>query len=167
MSYKQRSPIIVPEGGTGIITANIAYSVIVAGTTAAGAFQNTVSAGTAGQVLISAGAAAIPAWGNPGSTSIINVTPIDNTDSPYPVVATDNLIAVDSTTAAVTINLPNTPTNGSTWIVKDSLGQAVANNITVTTVGGVVLIDAAATFVINTAYEAIRLVFVTDHYEII
>lgn len=61
MAYKRTSPQPVEEGGTGAITFT-AYSVITAGTTATGGFQNVVGLGSSGQVLTSAGAAALPTW---------------------------------------------------------------------------------------------------------
>lgn len=59
----------VARGGTANSTFT-AYSVICAGTTATGAFQNVSGVGTSGQVLQSNGAAALPTWATiPGSTS--------------------------------------------------------------------------------------------------
>ncbi len=52
---------VVGGGGTGNTTFT-AYSVIAAGTTATGAFQNVSGVGTAGQVLSSNGASALPTW---------------------------------------------------------------------------------------------------------
>ena len=52
---------VVAGGGTGNTTFT-AYSVICAGTTATGAFQNVSGVGTSGQVLTSNGAAALPTW---------------------------------------------------------------------------------------------------------
>ena len=57
----------VAGGGTGAATFT-AYSVICAGTTATGAFQNVSGVGTLGQVLKSNGAAALPSWENSVST---------------------------------------------------------------------------------------------------
>ena len=51
----------VAGGGTGKGTFT-AYSVITAGTTATGAFQNVSGVGSAGQVLESEGAGALPTW---------------------------------------------------------------------------------------------------------
>jgi hypothetical protein len=61
-SWNSQDPVQVAKGGTGIGTTT-AYSVLCGGTTATGAFQNVSGLGTAGHVLISAGAAALPAWG--------------------------------------------------------------------------------------------------------
>jgi len=52
---------VVAGGGTGNTTFT-AYSVICAGTTATGAFQNVSGLGTANQVLVSNGAGALPSW---------------------------------------------------------------------------------------------------------
>lgn len=73
MSYKRISPEPVVEGGTGAQTFT-AYSVITGGTTSTGAFQNTVTAGTAGQILVSAGAASLPVWTAAGTASSISIT---------------------------------------------------------------------------------------------
>jgi len=51
----------VAGGGTGNTTFT-AYSVITGGTTATGPFQNVSGLGTAGQVLTSNGAGALPTW---------------------------------------------------------------------------------------------------------
>lgn len=55
--------ITVPYGGTGITTAT-AYAVLCGGTTSTGAFQSVASVGTAGQVLTSNGASALPSFQN-------------------------------------------------------------------------------------------------------
>lgn len=55
------TPTTVPFGGTGNTTFT-AYSVICAGTTATGNFQNAVGLGTADQVFTSNGAGALPSW---------------------------------------------------------------------------------------------------------
>ena len=69
MAYKRISPQPVVEGGTGAQTFT-AYSVVTAGTTATGPFQNVVGVGTSGQVLTSAGAGLLPAWQTLGGSSI-------------------------------------------------------------------------------------------------
>jgi hypothetical protein len=53
--------VTVAQGGTGRATSTTAYGLIAAGTTATGAHQ-TLAAGTAGQLLKSGGAAALPEW---------------------------------------------------------------------------------------------------------
>jgi hypothetical protein len=86
---------------------------------------------------------------------------------PYTALETDHLISVD-TSAARTINLPNAPSQvGVLWIVKDRVGSAATNNITVTTPGGVVTIDGATTFKLNVAYASATFVWNGTTYEVI
>lgn len=87
--------------------------------------------------------------------------------TPYVVTASDQIIGMDSTGGIKTVQLPNAPTTGRWITIKDSAGTAAANNITITTVGGVVLIDAAATFVMNSAYQSVTVVFNGTSYMII
>ena len=61
--------LVVANGGTGNTTFT-AYSVICAGTTATGVFQNVSGVGTSGQLLTSNGAAALPTWQAPAASSI-------------------------------------------------------------------------------------------------
>ena len=68
------NPLTVPYGGTGLATATTAYGVVCAGTTATGAFQVLNSLGTAGQVLTSNGAGALPSWQAGGSGSGESIT---------------------------------------------------------------------------------------------
>ncbi len=62
----------VAHGGTGNTTFT-AYSVICAGTTATGAFQNVSGLGSAGNVLTSNGAGALPTWQAAGSGGITTI----------------------------------------------------------------------------------------------
>lgn len=52
--------LVVGNGGTGIATAT-AYGILAGGTTSTGSLQS-VATGTAGQILQSSGASALPAW---------------------------------------------------------------------------------------------------------
>jgi hypothetical protein len=54
----------------------------------------------------------------------------------------------------------------STIFLKDRLGLSNTNNITVTTVGGAVLLDGATTFVINLAYGSNQFIFNGTSYEV-
>jgi len=90
-------------------------------------------------------------------------TLINNTSSPYNVTGTDYYISVETSTGAVTVRLPDTPTQGRVVVVKDRDGSAPTNNITVTTVSGTDTIDGittgATTFVMNTAYQSASFIF--------
>lgn len=86
--------------------------------------------------------------------------------SPYVVQADDYYITVDTSTIPITIQLPDAPTQYQVFIIKDSPGNASVNNITVTTVSGVLVIDAATSFVMNTDYQAIQVVYSGFGYEV-
>lgn len=154
---------VVAGGGTGAVTFT-EYSVICAGTTATGAFQNVVGVGTTGQVLVSQGAAALPAWAS--SSSLVSYTTVTNAATPYTVLITDQYISCDVTAGVITILLPNAPTNYRTFTIKDKVGLSATSNITITTVGGAVNLDGATSFVMNTAYESVDLIFNGSSYEI-
>jgi len=100
----------------------------------------------------------------------ISVTPtiiaIDNTDSPYVAPSTSTYFSCDVTSGTLQINLPNAPSTGINYTVKDSAGNAATNNITVTTVGGAVTLDGSTTFVMNTSYEAANFIFNGTSYEV-
>jgi hypothetical protein len=95
--------------------------------------------------------------GGGSGTLTLNYTSV--TTTPYVVQSTDEFLGVTTTTLAITIELPNAPTTGRVYIVKDATGFAAAHNITVTTVGGAVLIDAATTYIMNTGFEATQFLF--------
>lgn len=83
----------------------------------------------------------------------------------YAALASDYYISV-STALVSTIQLPNAPATGRIFVIKDRTGSANANNITITTVGGAVLIDGAASQVINVNYGSATLAFNGTSYEI-
>lgn len=175
-------PISVANGGTGDTTLTDHGVLVGSGTGGITA----LTPGTDGQVLIAAtGAdpafAAITSTGGtitftPGANTLnmevasysfaFNFTAIDNTDSPYTVLTTDQYISVDSSTDVVTLELPNAPDTGKVYVVKDSNGSSASNNITVTTVGGVVTIDGDTSYVLNNNYQAINLLFNGSSYEV-
>lgn len=100
------------------------------------------------------------------TSGVINLTYTAVSTSPYVVLSTDSYIGVNSSGGARTIQLPNAPATGKVYIVKDSAGSSVSNNITITTVGGSVTIDGATTFVMNSAYQAVQVIFNGTSYEI-
>lgn len=96
------------------------------------------------------------AWAAAASSSTIAYT--EPGAYPYDVLSTDYLIGVD-TSAARTIRLPNAPTTGSVYVIKDRIGTANVYNITLTTVGGAVYIDAATSLSINSAWASVTVCF--------
>lgn len=73
------TPVTVPQGGTGLTTLTTAYGVVCAGTTATGTLQNA-GAGTAGQVLTSNGASALPTFQAASGSTITDTTAIAQDD---------------------------------------------------------------------------------------
>lgn len=94
--------------------------------------------------------------------SYVNVTG----PATYAVTATDYFISCDSTLGVITIELPDSPTQYDRFVVKDRTGTALSNNITVTTVGGLVLIDGSTSYVFDEPYESIEVLFNGTSYEI-
>lgn len=75
---------------------------------------------------------------------------------PYTTLASDFVILVDSSSAK-TINLIATPSTGQTYRIKDNVGSAAANNITIS--GNGRNIDGAASVSITTNYGSRDLVY--------
>lgn len=71
---------------------------------------------------------------------------------PYTTLPTDYIILVD-TSSARTINLNASPVTGQTYRIKDNVGSAAANNITITPAAG--NIDGSASATISTAYGSV------------
>lgn len=75
---------------------------------------------------------------------------------PYTTLISDFVVLVD-TSSARTINLVATPVTGTTYIIKDNVGTAAANNITITPAAGT--IDGVASAVISTNWGSINVVY--------
>lgn len=134
----------IPVGSTG---ADPVLATITAGT-------NTSVTNGAGTITIGASQAVVA-----NNYSVANATP-------YVAAATDYYITVDTSTIAITIQLPDAPTNYRTFIIKDSAGNASVRNVTVTTVSGIKLLDGAATFVMNTNYQAAQFLYDGFGYQV-
>lgn len=99
-----------------------------------------------------------------GFSSIVSFTQV--TSSPYIVTSTDYFLGVTTTSIAITIELPNGPTTGQIYVIKDTTGNAATHNITVKTVGGIVNIDGATSQILATNYQSINLLFDGSGYKI-
>lgn len=104
----QYGTVVVASGGTGAVTFT-AFSVICAGTTATGSFQNVSGLGTAGQVLTSAGAGALPAW----ATSGIADLPWTVVTGATQALSVDNGYIANAAAGGVAFTLPATSAVGS------------------------------------------------------
>lgn len=109
--------VAVADGGTGRSTATTAYGLIAAGTTAAG-IQQTVSPGTSGHLLKSAGGSALAAFaaGAPGDVALGNV---DNTSN-----ATERAAAATLTNKRITRRVSTTASTATLTIDADSFDDA-------------------------------------------
>lgn len=108
----------------------------------------------AGAVAISAGGLSITGSDtNIGAELLLSgVAVIDNTSSPYTVAANIAIVAVNTSTGAVTVNLPATVKLYRIIIIKDVSGNAAANNITISGNGNNV--DGAASITLAANYAS-------------
>ena len=97
--------------------------------------------------------------GNPPGTLTLKYTLVQFADTPYTVKSDDEFLGVNSTGGAITIKFPDNPAIGRVYIIKDILGSAGTHNITLTTVSASDLIDNAVTFVMNTNWESVQLLY--------
>jgi hypothetical protein len=125
--------VTVPLGGTGNTTFT-AYSVICAGTTSTGTFQNVSGVGTSGQVLTSNGASALPTWqaGGGGGGGSSTTTAVSQASHGFSV---GNI--VQSSGTADTYQLAKADTAADAEVAGIVSAVADANDFTLLT-GGVV-----------------------------
>ena len=92
-------------------------------------------------------------------------TNVDAAMSPYSVTSTDFFISVDASAGPVIINLLASPGNNREYVIKDRLGFAAINAITINAQGGDT-IDGAASYVFSDAYESVDMLFHGTNYEV-
>jgi hypothetical protein len=153
--------ILIGHGAGNVTSSTLTDGQLLIGKT--GAFDPVAATLTQGSnITITNGAGSITiASSGLGVSNYTNVAV-----TPYVSVATDNYLSVDTSALSITIKLPDAATSGRSYTIKDRIGDAATRNITVTTVTGAVLIDGAATFVMNTAYESINIIGNGSTYEI-
>lgn len=141
------TPVTVPIGGTGNTTFT-AYSIICAGTTATGTFQNVVGLGTNGYVLTSNGAGALPTWQSTGA--VTGVASVSGTALEIDVTPTTGNVVVSIDAGYVgqasitTVGIIGTGTWNAGHV---TTAQVVAGNLTIsgTTITSTGLITLAPT----------------------
>lgn len=132
------SSVPVSLGGTGD-TSFTAYSIILAGTTSTGAFQNVSGVGTSGQVLTSNGAGMIPSWQNASSGTVTAVTassPLASSGGNTPNITLNSAVPVtlggtgDASFAAYSVVCGGTTSTGALQNVSGlgSSGQVLTSN---------------------------------------
>lgn len=118
----------VPRGGTGNSTFT-AYSVICAGTTATGAFQNVSGLGNSGEQLTSNGPGALPTWQASGGVTPAALTKTDDTNVTLTLGGTPAtaLLQATSITAGWTGTLSGT--RGGTGVNNGASTATYAGNL--------------------------------------
>jgi len=150
-------PVTVAIGGTGVQTLT-AYAVICGGTTATGAVQSIASVGTAGQVLMSNGAAALPTFQTvPGDLSWSVIT-----DATKTIVVNEAYIGNHA--AGIDFSLPATAAVGSIFKITGigagltTISQAANQYINV--VGSTTTVGAGGSLVATEQFDSIEIVCV-------
>ena len=77
--------------------------------------------------------------------------------SPFDIADDDHTLMVDTSTIAITLNLPATPTRGDFYVIKDRNGSASTHNITVS--GNGKNIETSGSYTINTNYGFVKVVY--------
>lgn len=91
-----------------------------------------------------------------------STTSITNT---YTILVSDYFIAVGSLGAPKTITLPVSPIVGDTYIIKDTVGEAFTNNITISGNGN--NIDGSSTYLIAANYATVGFVYTGTQWSVI
>ena len=122
MAYKRVSPQPVVEGGTGV-QSNTAYAVLCGGTAAANPIQSIVSVGTAGQVLTSNGAAALPTFQTGGGGGAVPAA----SDSFFAYLSANQTVNAGSFSTTTIVFDLTTFNNGANYNTGTHLFTAPAN----------------------------------------
>jgi hypothetical protein len=101
------------------------------------------------------------------ASPIISYVQIAFIDSAYTASVTTEFISCDTSGGAIIINLPSaTVAQGESWIIKDRIGNANLNNITIQSLVGGKTIDTAANYIINAAFGSVRILYNGVNYEV-
>lgn len=118
--------VSVADGGTGRSTSTTAYGLIAAGTTATGAHQ-TISPGTSGQFLKSAGASSLASFASITAADITGTTAQFNTalsDGDFATIAGSEVLT-NKTLTTPRIGTSLLDTNGNTLLGVSAVASAV------------------------------------------
>lgn len=124
--------VTVPFGGTGNTTFT-AYSLICAGTTATGTFQNVVGVGSSSQVLVSNGAGALPSWQSVPGLVAAALTKTDDTNVTLTLGGSPTIALLQATSLTLgwtgTLAATRGGTAQSTYATGDTLYASAANTL--------------------------------------
>jgi peptidase E len=156
--------VLYGNGTSGIgVTGGMTDGQVIIGSSAGVPAAASIVAGA--NIVLTVGHNSLTISALSGS-DVVAYTGITNANTPYNALSTDYYISCDVTAGVITVKLPDVPSTGRTFVIKDKVGLSATSNITITTITGAVTIDGATTFVMNTAYEAANLVFNGTNYEI-
>lgn len=131
------------------------------------ALSGTTGFGTSGQALISAGNAAAPAWGVLGisgggtglSSNFVNGTIWQSVQTASFTAVVGNGYPINTTSSAITVTLPASPTAGKFVSLLDYAGTWATNSVTVNP-NGANIQGISANGVLRVNREAITLVYI-------
>lgn len=118
----------VPRGGTGNSTFT-AYSVICAGTTATGVFQNVVGVGTAGEQLTSNGPGLLPTWQPSSTVTPAALTRVDDTNVTITLGGTPTTALLQATSLTMGWSGQLSPDRGGTGVNNGTSTLTLAGNL--------------------------------------
>lgn len=147
-------------GSNGVVAFPTSGSVVVSGINATTSSVGVASFNSSDFTVSGAGEVSLIA--TPSSyTNVVGPTT-------YTVLSTDYFLSADCTAGAVTIVLPATTTLNRQFIVKDRLGFAATNNITITSSAGTT-IDTASSQILSDNFESLEILFhsgTPNNYEV-
>lgn len=154
------APVVIASDGQLGTLGTMTNGQVMIGSTGVDPVIATLTAGSGISIANGAGTITISSTG----ADLLAYTNVNTT--PYVVLTTDEFLGVDCSGAPITIQLPNAPSTGRVFYIKDRTGSANTNNITVTTVGGAVNIDGSTSYTMNTQYASINVLFDGSTYQI-
>jgi hypothetical protein len=159
--------LLTSAGATNVVTINADDNVVGSVATDSGTVTPTSNSFTitgTGGITTSGSGSSVTIIGT--SESVIPITSLTDANDPYTVLSTDYYLSCNVNGGSLSIELPDAPATGKVYIVKDAGGDAVTNNITVTTAGGVVTIDGDTSRVISTNFASLQFVFNSTSWEV-
>lgn len=141
------------------------------GATDTGMFRNNndVILSGGGYATISAGFNVLISGGVTTISQGVVFGAITTQDADFTTLYSQHLILVDVTTnsAAITVQLVTSPINGQVYTFKDSTGAAATYNITISGTDSGETIDGQNTYVINSNYGAVTLIYNSAEWSVI
>jgi hypothetical protein len=94
-----------------------------------------------------------------------NLRIITNITDNYTVLSTDDLIAVGTLASSKTITLPASPSSGTSYEIKDTVGEASLRNIIISGNGN--NIDGSSNYTIDQDYGALKIVYTGSRWSVV